>query len=77
MDYSKKYDVLDAKLNRWEKETLNPHIRQFPETSDFVTVSGIPIQPVYTSADIKDMDYERDLGFPGEYPFTRGVIPNM
>jgi methylmalonyl-CoA mutase, N-terminal domain len=77
MDHSKKYDVLEAKLNRWEKETLNPHIRQFPETSDFVTVSGIPIRPVYTPADIQDLDYESDLGFPGEYPFTRGVIPNM
>jgi methylmalonyl-CoA mutase N-terminal domain/subunit len=42
-----------------------------------VTVSGIPIKPLYTPLDIQHCEYESDLGFPGEYPFTRGVIPNM
>jgi len=37
------------------------------------TVSNLPIQPLYTPADIKDQDFSRDIGFPGEYPFTRGV----
>jgi methylmalonyl-CoA mutase N-terminal domain/subunit len=43
----------------------------------FSTSSGIPIQPLYTAEDIKDLDPERDLGYPGEPPFTRGVHPTM
>ncbi len=39
------------------------------------TTSEIPLKAVYTSADLQGMDYLRDLGFPGEYPFTRGVAP--
>ena len=46
----------------------------FPERQDnFVTTSTVPIERLYTPADIADMDYFRDLGFPGEYPFTRGI----
>jgi methylmalonyl-CoA mutase N-terminal domain/subunit len=41
--------------------------------SDRYTTSGVPIEPLYTPADISDLDYSRDLGFPGEYPFTRSV----
>ncbi|HZA27117.1 MAG TPA: methylmalonyl-CoA mutase family protein [Actinomycetota bacterium] len=44
---------------------------------DFETISGEPIEPLYTPEDIADVDYERDLGYPGEYPFTRGVYPTM
>jgi methylmalonyl-CoA mutase N-terminal domain/subunit len=77
MDHSKTNEEFKSKINRWEEERLKPYVHQFPEAGDFVTVSGIPIHPVYTPADIKDLDYERDIGFPGEYPFTRGVIPNM
>ena len=45
--------------------------------TDFETISGEPIEPLYTPDDISDVDYERDLGYPGEYPFTRGVYPTM
>jgi methylmalonyl-CoA mutase N-terminal domain/subunit len=41
------------------------------------TISGVPIRPVYTPADVAHMDLARDLGFPGEYPFTRGVHSTM
>jgi methylmalonyl-CoA mutase N-terminal domain/subunit len=41
------------------------------------TISGIPIQPIYTPADLAGMDPARDLGFPGEYPYTRGVHASM
>ncbi|HEX5559144.1 MAG TPA: methylmalonyl-CoA mutase family protein [Gaiellales bacterium] len=44
-----------------------------PERS---TISGIPYQPLYTPADV-DLDYDRDLGDPGRYPFTRGVYETM
>ena len=37
------------------------------------TPSGIPVKEVYTPDDIRGLDYERDLGYPGKYPFTRGV----
>lgn len=43
----------------------------------FTTISGIPIKPLYYYDDLKDFDYERDLGFPGEFPFTRGVQTSM
>jgi len=43
----------------------------------FITVSNHEIKRLYTPEDIKDLDYERDLGYPGQYPFTRGVYPTM
>ena len=50
--------------------------RCFEERRDsFVTASGVPIERLYTPLDIADLDYLRDLGFPGEYPYTRGVHP--
>jgi methylmalonyl-CoA mutase N-terminal domain/subunit len=45
--------------------------------ADFETISGEPVEPLYTSEDIEDLDHDRDLGFPGEYPYTRGVYPTM
>jgi methylmalonyl-CoA mutase N-terminal domain/subunit len=43
----------------------------------FITVSNLEIKRLYTPEDMKDLDYERDLGSPGEYPFTRGIYPTM
>ncbi len=43
----------------------------------FDTISGFPLKLMYTPADVEGIDYERDLGFPGEYPYMRGVHPNM
>ncbi|HYZ11342.1 MAG TPA: methylmalonyl-CoA mutase family protein [Actinomycetota bacterium] len=45
--------------------------------ADFETISGEPVEPLYSPEDVKDLDYERDLGNPGEYPFTRGVYETM
>jgi methylmalonyl-CoA mutase N-terminal domain/subunit len=45
--------------------------------TSFETLSGIPIEPLYTPADVAHMDYSQDLGFPGEEPFVRGVYPTM
>jgi methylmalonyl-CoA mutase N-terminal domain/subunit len=45
--------------------------------SRFITVSNHQIKRLYTPEDMKDLDYERDLGSPGEYPFTRGIYPTM
>ncbi len=63
---------------RWEKTTLPKWVSRRPERkSEFKNLSEIPIKRVYTPEDIKDMDYTRDLGFPGEYPFTRGLHATM
>src|ERR1700688_2803137 len=45
--------------------------------ADFETSSHIPVSPLYTPADLKGSDYESEVGYPGEYPFTRGVQPTM
>jgi len=63
---------------RWERETLGPHVDRAPEWSErFTTVSGKPIERLYTPLDVPALDYQKDLGFPGGYPFTRGVQPTM
>src|SRR6266550_1403659 len=49
-----------------------PKPGQNPQTS-----SNIPVHPLYTSADLKDQNPEADVGYPGQYPFTRGVQPTM
>jgi methylmalonyl-CoA mutase N-terminal domain/subunit len=62
---------------RWEEETLEPALKRFPERQpEFHTPSGIPLPPVFAPPD-PDPDYSEKLGFPGEYPFTRGVQPSM
>jgi methylmalonyl-CoA mutase N-terminal domain/subunit len=65
---------LHKSMKKWEDETVSKTIKRFPEREDhFETISGIPMNRLYTPLDLKDMNYEKDLGFPGEYPFTRGV----
>ena len=63
---------------RWERESLAPVLRRTPERkAEFLSEANIPIKRLYTPADLADQDYVRDLGFPGEAPFTRGVYPTM
>jgi len=62
---------------RWEKETVAKSLEKLPEKGMFLTSSDIPVNRLYTPADVASLDYFRDLGFPGEYPFTRGVYPTM
>ena len=63
----------------WEEETLEPTLSRFGERSEtFETdTGGQEIDRLYTPADVDGLDYEADLGFPGEEPFTRGVYPTM
>jgi len=64
--------------DRWENTTLKKVLDRSPERQEtFETESGIPVKRLYTPRDLEDMDYDTDLGFPGEYPFTRGVYPTM
>jgi methylmalonyl-CoA mutase N-terminal domain/subunit len=63
-------------LSRWREEQLKPALEQFPERkSPFQTSSGIPVEPLY--APVSDQDHPEQVGFPGEYPFTRGIHPAM
>jgi methylmalonyl-CoA mutase N-terminal domain/subunit len=65
-------------LERWEETTRQQAAaRMGDRRSRFVTTSSSPIDELYTPLDIADLDYDRDLGLPGEYPFTRGVHPTM
>jgi methylmalonyl-CoA mutase, N-terminal domain len=59
-------------------ERWRDHYRKAGERdADFQTLSGEPLEPLYTPEDLKDLDYERDLGYPGHYPMTRGVYHTM
>jgi methylmalonyl-CoA mutase N-terminal domain/subunit len=61
----------------WEREILEPVLQRHPERRErFETSSGIEVEQVYTPKEV-DLDYVEDLGFPAQYPFTRGVYPTM
>jgi methylmalonyl-CoA mutase N-terminal domain/subunit len=65
-------------FERWEKTTLQKVISKAPEREpSFKTTSHVELKRLYTPLDAEDLDYCGDLGFPGEYPFTRGVQPTM
>ncbi len=69
-------DLKHAKQD-WEENTVKPVLDRFPERrGQFETLSGISLDRAYTPADV-EVDYLNDLGFPGGYPFTRGVQPTM
>jgi methylmalonyl-CoA mutase N-terminal domain/subunit len=73
-----KINEIRRERERWEKTTLPSWLKQSRERkSEFRNHSGMLIKSVYTPEDIKALDYMRDLGFPGEYPFLRGVHATM
>ena len=64
--------------DRWLRERLpEDYARIAPCRERFTTLSGIPIKDIYTPRDVESIDYLRDIGFPGEYPYTRGVHASM
>jgi methylmalonyl-CoA mutase, N-terminal domain len=67
-----------AKERAWEENTLRPTLEKSPERqTEFTTISGHPIRRLYTPADLPGWDPDRDLGFPGEPPYTRGIHSTM
>ncbi|MXZ87944.1 MAG: methylmalonyl-CoA mutase [Dehalococcoidia bacterium] len=68
---------LSRVVHGWEEGPLAKALQRSPERSDGFATSSLDVHRLYTPLDIADLDYERDLGFPGEYPFTRGVQPTM
>jgi methylmalonyl-CoA mutase N-terminal domain/subunit len=65
-------DELKKERERWEKANLTKN-----PVAPAKTTSGLDLDVVYTPADLGDFDYQKDLGFPGEFPYTRGVYPSM
>ena len=71
---------LAASRERWEREVRKKYIEAKPERRPrFATDVDIEVKPLYTPLDLAErgFDYEKDLGFPGEFPFTRGINPSM
>ena len=67
-----------AQERAWEENTLRPTLEKSPERqTEFTTISGYPIRLLYTPADLPGWDPNRDLGFPGEPPYTRGIHSTM
>lgn len=70
-------DKIAQEQVRWHKAQVEKTLTRFPERSEqFATNSGMPVERLYTPANVAT-DYLNDLGFPGEFPFTRGVQPTM
>ena len=68
----------DPGRDRWRATTRAKAVSRSPERQErFVTTSGLETQDLYTPADVAGLDEDRDLGRPGEYPYTRGVQPTM
>ncbi|HDQ99154.1 MAG TPA: methylmalonyl-CoA mutase [candidate division WOR-3 bacterium] len=71
-------DDLRRFFTDWEQKVLARALERAPERRDeFLSPSGIPVERVYTPLDAEALDYRRDLGQPGTWPFTRGVQPTM
>ena len=76
--FEEKMREIRRERERWEQTTLPNWLKQSKERkSDFRNHSGMLVKRLYTPEDIEILDYLRDLGFPGEYPFTRGVHATM
>jgi len=72
-----KSSTVETPKQRWEREVLEPALKKAPERSiPFTTVSGRPVERLYTEEDLAGLDYARDLNHPGEFPYTRGIHPS-
>ena len=66
----------DTDKLRWEREILEPTLAKSPERpGPFTTISGRPIERLYTPDDLAEFDFSRDLNHPGSFPYTRGIHP--
>jgi methylmalonyl-CoA mutase N-terminal domain/subunit len=72
-----KLNEIRERKEKWENDTVSRSFEKLPERGEFFTSSDVAVGRVYTPVDVADFDYMRDLGFPGEYPLTRGVYPTM
>ena len=71
-------ETLSEQSEQWEEGLLKGTLARHPERQErFMTTSSAPVNRLYTPLDVAELDYDRDLGFPGEYPCTRGVHATM
>jgi len=76
MHETKEGSPAEIERERWEEETLKPALEKHPERKkSFQTVSLDEVERLYTPADTADLDFTRDIAFPGEFPYTRGIHP--
>ncbi|MCK4801691.1 MAG: hypothetical protein KAS84_06845, partial [Anaerolineales bacterium] len=78
MSDQQELDDLQKNIERWEKETLQSSLDRFPERREkFITTSSELVNRLYTPNDLAGKTYQEEVGYPGQYPFTRGVHPTM
>ena len=78
MFHPDKLKQVETRQKEWANSLVAKTLERFPERkSQFKTDSDIPLERVYTQSHVQSLDYASDLGFPGEYPFTRGIYPTM
>nr|MEB3851258.1 methylmalonyl-CoA mutase family protein [Desulfurococcales archaeon] len=71
-------EEIRSAAERWEREVVPQWLKRLPERMErFTTLSDIEVRRLYTPADLADFDYMEKLGFPGMYPFTRGIHATM
>lgn len=68
---------LTVEQQHWEQTTVQQTLARMPERDNLITTSSVPINRLYTPHDTQTLDYSRDIGLPGAYPYTRGVQPTM
>lgn len=73
----KKIEEIKQREEDWDKKITSSLAKRPERKEKFLSTSGITLKRTYTPADVSGMDYEKDLGFPGEYPYSRGVQPTM
>jgi methylmalonyl-CoA mutase N-terminal domain/subunit len=77
MFVKEKLRELEQKKEKWEKDVVVKSFDKLPERGELSASSDVPVNRIYTPIDIANVDYLKDLGFPGEYPLTRGVYTTM
>jgi methylmalonyl-CoA mutase N-terminal domain/subunit len=78
MDEDPQLDALRKAQKEWEQHDLKDALSSMPERqSSFITTSSEPVERLYTPLDLPGFDYLDELGFPGRYPYTRGVHPSL
>ena len=76
MPETKESSPAEIDRERWEQQTLQPGLEKHPERKkSFQTVSLEEVDRLYTPEDVEDLDFNRDISFPGEFPYTRGIHP--
>ena len=71
------FNDIEKEERKWQEELAKVFAAKPERLERFSTVSDQEIKSIYLPTDVRDQDYLKDLGFPGEYPFTRGVQPSM